>query len=140
MYTVQVVLKALTAEMDLAFRGPILEILEFPFRIGRESRERQPIRPLPPGVVDRRTGASPRNNDLYIIETGSRLFVSRQHLMMEQREHGIYLVDLFSSCGTIVEGKYLGSDHKGGEIQLEHNDVVIVGTSNSPYVFKVMMV
>ena len=50
MYTVRIILKALTAEMDLAFRGPVLEILEFPFRIGRESRERA-SRPLPAGTL-----------------------------------------------------------------------------------------
>jgi len=139
MHKVQLVLKALTSEMDLAFRGNSLKLIDFPFRIGRESRASR-ARTLPTGVVDRRSQGSMRTNDMYVTETGSRLFVSRQHLMIEQRNHGFHLVDLFSSCGTIVEGNYIGGDHDGGECVLENNDVIIVGTANSPYVFKVMMV
>lgn len=137
MARVRMILKALTAEMDLSFRGPTLEVLEFPFRVGRECRAVSPS-PRPILSTERRSGA-PRNNDLYILETGTRLFVSRQHLLVEARENGFYVVDLFSACGTIVEGRYIGGDHKGGEVALEHQDVIVVGTSNSPYVFKVMM-
>lgn len=133
-----VTLKALTAEMDLAFRGPKLEISESPFKIGRECRSRRSRQP-PPGIQERRMGVAPHNNDLYIIETGSRLFVSREHLLLDWREDTLYLVDLFSSCGTIVEAAYVGGDHKGGELTLRHNDVVIMGTSNSPYIFKVLL-
>ena len=132
------VLKALTAEMDLAFHGPHLQIDTFPFKIGRECRARRNHTP-PPGVTERRTGRKPPNNDLYILETGNRVFVSREHLLLERRDEGFFLVDLFSSCGTIVESVYIGGDHKGGETRLEHNDVVIVGTANSPYLFKVLM-
>ena len=137
MHIERIELKALTAETDLAFRGPLLEIAEFPFKIGRECRDRHETRP-PPGIAERRLGVAPRNNDLYIPETGSRLFVSRQHVLLDQRADGIYLVDLFSSCGTIVESIYIGGDHKGGETRVGHNDVVIVGTANSPYVFKIL--
>jgi hypothetical protein len=134
----RIVLKALTAEMDLAFHGPTLEILEFPFKIGRECRTRNAR--LPPSILqERRKGIAPRNNDLYIAESSTRLFVSREHLLLELRNSEIYLVDLFSSCGTIVEGTYVGGDHKGGEIILQNNDVVIIGTANSPYIYKVLL-
>lgn len=139
MYETRVILKALTAELDVSFRGQNLEVREMPFRIGRECRDKAP-RMLPSGAVDRRGTGGARNNDLYVIEPGPRLFISRQHLMIEKRESGFYLVDLFSSCGTIVEGRYLGGDHKGGEVALEHQDVVILGTAGSPYIFKVLMV
>ena len=138
MKTQRILLKALSAEMDLAFRGPTLEIHEFPFKIGRECRDRRSRLP-PPGMIERRQGVTPRNNDLYIIESGSRLYVSRQHLLLEIRKTGLFLVDLFSSCGTIVEGQYIGADHKGGETMLNSNDIVIIGTANSPYLFKVMV-
>ncbi len=133
-----ITLKALTAEMDLSFHGPLLEVSAFPFKIGRECRDRR-SHGRPPGLVERRTGKVPPNNDLYIQESGNRLFVSREHLLIERREDGLYLVDLFSSCGTIVEAVYIGGDHKGGETKLAPNDVVIVGTANSPYMFKVVM-
>ncbi len=131
------ILKALTAEMDLAFQGPRLRIDTFPFKIGRECRARRSHSP-PPGIAERRTGRARPNNDLYIRETGNRVFVSREHLLIETREDGFYLVDLFSSCGTIVEAIYVGGDHKGGEARLRNHDVVIIGTANSPYVFKVL--
>lgn len=137
MARVRMLLKALTAEMDLSFRGPTLEVVEFPFRVGRECRATSP-NPRPSLSPERR-GGTPRNNDLYILETGSRLFVSRQHLLIEARDSGFCLMDLFSACGTIVEGRYVGGDHKGGEVALEHQDIVVVGTSNSPYMFKVML-
>lgn len=138
MQPVRVVLKALTGEMDMAFRGNTLAVHELPFRIGRECRDKSPG-PLPPGVSDRRGSTGSRTNDLYIIENGSRLYISRQHLLIEKRENAFVLVDLFSACGTIVEGRYIGGDHKGGEAPLEHEDVVIIGTAGSPYVFKVLL-
>ncbi len=133
-----IVLKALTAEMDISFHGPVLEITVFPFKIGRECRDRRSRRP-PPGMIERRTREVPPNNDLYVQETGTRLFVSREHLLLEKRDDGFYVVDLFSSCGTIVEAIYVGGDHKGGETKLAHNDVVIIGTANSPYIFKALV-
>ena len=138
MQPVRIILKALTAEMDMSFRGNSLEVRELPFRIGRECRDKTPAAP-PPGLNDRRGLAGSRTNDLYIVEPGPRLFISRQHLLIEKRENGYVLVDLFSACGTIVEGRYIGGDHNGGEANLEHEDVVIIGTAGSPYVFKVLM-
>jgi predicted nucleotidyltransferase len=39
-------------------------------------------------------------------------------------------------CATIVEGQSVGSAARGGSIPLHDGDVIIVGTSLSPYVFK----
>lgn len=140
MYDVQLVLKALTPEMELAFRGPSLAVQDMPFRIGRESRDPRTARSLPPDLHERRANQSPRSNDLYIVDPGPRLFISRQHLLIERRENGFFLVDLFSACGTIVEGKVIGGDHRGGEVPLEHQDVIIIGTAASPIIFKLLMV
>ena len=130
-------LKALTIETDVAFHGAELTIWNLPYRIGRESR-RQSIQ-LPPRLPDRRGNDSRPTNDLYIADPGPRLNISRQHLLFEERDSGIVLVDLFSSCGTIVEGRPIGGDHKGGETRLHDGDVVIIGAATSPFVFKVRL-
>jgi hypothetical protein len=40
------------------------------------------------------------------------------------------------TCGTIVEGEIVGGGTRGGTTALHDGDVIIVGTSNSPYAFK----
>jgi pSer/pThr/pTyr-binding forkhead associated (FHA) protein len=62
--------------------------------------------------------------------------VSRSHFQIDRSDAGYLLVDLESTCGTIVEGTLVGGDTRGGTIALHDGDVIIVGTSNSSYAFK----
>jgi len=48
-------------------------------------------------------------------------------------------VDRGSVCGTIVEGRVLGGARTGGRVQVHDQDVIIVGTSASPFVFKLRL-
>jgi hypothetical protein len=48
-------------------------------------------------------------------------------------------VDRGSTCGTIVEGDRVGGQGRVGSVALRDSDVIIVGTSFSPFVFKVRM-
>ena len=127
-----VFLKALTPEAKAALGGDILEINNFPFKVGRESREYD----APIGGTSRRRSDSPQNNDLYLHEPGTVLNVSREHFQIEQREAAYVLVDRGSTCGTIIEGEIVGGRREGGWRQLQNNDVIIVGISESPFVFK----
>lgn len=126
-------LKALTPESRAAMGADLLEIVRFPFRVGRESRTDSGGRGH--AEVRRRADSTP-NNDLYLPETGSELNVSREHFMIDLREGGFVLVDRGSSCGTLVEGIPVGN--RRGEVvhPLADQDVVVVGTSTSRYVFK----
>jgi pSer/pThr/pTyr-binding forkhead associated (FHA) protein len=129
-----VYLKALTPESRSALGGTILKITQFPFRVGRESRVFERDYP-----DSRRLTDSARNNDLYLLDPGTVLNVSREHFLIDRQEHGFVLVDRGSSCGTIVEGERVGERKKGGSKLLKSQDVIIVGTSESRYIFKVIL-
>ncbi len=125
-------LKALTPEAKACLGKPLLEIYCYPFRVGRESR-------IPPSKFfpnSRRQPDSSPNNDLYLVDSGELLNISREHFQIERRNGWFFLVDRNSMCGTLVEGEIIGKDRNGGEKRLENGDVIIVGTSESKQAFK----
>jgi hypothetical protein len=125
-------LKALTPEAKACLGQHMLPISHYPFRVGGDSRHSSSTE-LP---ERRRNGNSIPNNDLYLLERGPLLNVSREHFQIEIRAGEYYLVDRGSACGTLVEGTVIGKNRIGGERRLEDGDVIIVGTSASPYAFK----
>jgi predicted component of type VI protein secretion system len=127
-------LVALTPEAYAALGAREREITRFPYRVGRESRETQRTAQ---GVVTERRGPGSRpTNDLYLPDREEPLNVSREHFAIDRGDTGYILVDQASTCGTIVEGESVGGDTRGGSMPLHDGDVIIVGTSLSPYVFK----
>jgi hypothetical protein len=105
-----------------------------PFRVGRESRL---VRTAAGRVVtERRRPATPPNNDLYLVDAAQPLNVSRDHFLIAHNGSHYVLVDRQSACGTIVEGVVVGGRNTGGAVPLHDGDVIIVGSSASPYVFK----
>jgi hypothetical protein len=87
-------------------------------------------------VTERRDPGSRPSNDLYLRDRVEPLNVSREHFAIDRGDTGYILVDRESTCGTLVEGQAVGGDLRGGSIPLHDGDVIIVGTSLSPYVFK----
>ena len=127
-------LVALTPEAFAALGARERVITRFPYRVGRESREGQRT---PQGTVtERRDPGSRPANDLYLRDRQEPLNVSRDHLAIDHEDTGYVLVDQASTCGTIVEGQSIGGHTRGGIIALHDGDVIIVGSSLSPYVFK----
>jgi len=126
-------LKPLTPEARAALGGDALEVTQFPFRVGRESRI---MSRLMAAITEMRRSEAKANNDLYLEEPGNLLNVSREHFLIDYREGGYVLVDRESACGTLVEGEQIGADRQGGSKQLADQDVIIVGTSESRFVFK----
>jgi pSer/pThr/pTyr-binding forkhead associated (FHA) protein len=127
-------LVALTPEAHAALGARELEITRFPYRVGRESREAQRT---PRGfATERRDPGSRPINDLFLHERKEPLNVSREHFVIDRRDAGYVLVDRESTCGTLVEGEPVGGENKGGTVAVRDGDVIIVGTSLSPYVFK----
>ena len=127
-------LVALTPESRSALGAPEREITGFPYRVGRESRGMHHTRH---GVIsERRDPGSRPSNDLYLVEPDEPLNVSREHFEIDRDDTGYILVDRASTCGTIVEGQTVGGDTRGGTRSLHDGDVIIVGTSRSPYAFK----
>jgi predicted component of type VI protein secretion system len=87
-------------------------------------------------VCSRRLGDSQRTCARYLVERDEPLNVSREHFEIDRDDTGYILVDRASTCGTIVEGQTVGGQGRGGSIPLHDGDVIIVGTSRSPNVFK----
>jgi hypothetical protein len=126
---------ALTPEGKEALHGPELEIAVFPFRVGRESRrfESPEKRAF---FADKRKPTNRPNNDLYLVEDSELLSVSREHFQIARGENGFVLEDRGSTVGTLVEGLRVGGENKGGRIELHDGDVIFVGGSVSPHVYK----
>jgi pSer/pThr/pTyr-binding forkhead associated (FHA) protein len=127
-------LVALTPESKVALGGAEVPISAFPFRVGRDSRSLR--RAAPRTLVDRRKTAGQPTNELYLAETTEPFEVSREHLQILHNGARYVLVDRQSACGTIVEGTVIGGERRGGAVQLNDGDVIIVGSSRSPFVLK----
>jgi len=127
-------LVALTTEAYAALGAHEREITRFPYRVGREARETQ--RTAYGFATERRDPGSRPINDLFLRDRGEPLNVSREHFAIDRGDTEYILVDRASTCGTIVEGQSVGGHARGGSISLHDGDVIIVGTSLSPYVFK----
>ena len=126
-------LMALTADSTAALGDATEEILRFPFRVGRESRDyTQNLF----GSDDRRRNAAEPNNELYLNDIGRRAFVSREHFEIRRAEKGFRFVDRKSAFGTWVEGTFVGGERRGGEVPLDDGDVIILASSDGFVAFK----
>ena len=116
----RVLLVALTPETRTALGGSLTEIERFPYRVGRESRATQRT----PGgfVTERRSRGSRPTNDLYLVEHDEPMNVSRSHFQIDWADASYVLVDLESTCGTIVEGTLVGQQRHA---QTEHRPVAL---------------
>jgi hypothetical protein len=132
-----VFLKGLTPESRSALGGSVLKIERFPFRVGRESRN---MLPAGPRNESRRGTNSIPNNDLYLHEMGPLLCVSREHFLIDRQADSYIIVDRGSYCGTFVDGELVGEKKLGGWKPLQNHDVIIVGPSESRYIFKFQIV
>ena len=126
-------LTALTDEARSGLKGEQRVIERFPFRVGRESRAGSSASRT---AGERRRGTAPELNDLYLVEIGEILNVSREHFQIESEAARYFITDRGSACGTLVEGRKVGGDRRRERVELHDHDVIIVGTSVSPFVFK----
>lgn len=134
-------LKALTPEAIGAtpstyIDGDLITIMDFPFKVGRESRVAKIKGRLEPVERPKKDIGSKPNNDLYLMDRGHLLNISREHFQIELREGEHYLVDRGSACGTKLQEISLGGDDKGGAVKLRDGDVIGVGAKGTPYLFK----
>ncbi len=135
------ILHAMTPEAQRAIGGPRLVLKRLPFRIGRLPSNR--LSELLYGVVLKRLRLrlGRASNDLLLPETGLLTNVSRQHLQIERRKDGSFVVlDRGSTCGTLVGGRTVGGHGRRGACALESGDIFVVGTHSSPFVFKFLLV
>lgn len=106
-----------TAKVDL-------EISKFPFRIGRVSWQGGRSPSLP--------------NDLSVPDEVP-FDVSRSHCVIERRGNRLYVSDVGSTLGTIVNGIELGtsSGRLSYELEQEENELIL-GPADSPHRFKLI--
>ena len=131
------VLKALTGEAAQAVpTGLIVEgmvpILRFPFRVGRESRV-SVVKGQLYRIERPRGGAQAPNNDLYLVDGGDPMQISREHFVIERRAEGFFVVDRGSACGTGVGKAHIQGGNLGGAAPLRDGETIVVGTGPTPY-------
>lgn len=128
-------LVALTEEARRAIDAVQAPVDHFPFKVGRESRT---VLGKMTMEVERRLGVAPQLNDLYLVEPRLEPFlhVSREHFLIESDGDGYFLTDRGSACGTIINGRAIGGDRRGGRTELRDHDIIIVGRASSPFAFK----
>lgn len=134
------ILQALTPEALAAvpahfLRGDMIAVYAFPFRIGRESRVIKIDGRLERMERPKKDDSEP-SNDLYLIDRGYRLNISREHFEIVKNDGGYTLVDRGSACGTKIEGRNVGGDDKGGSAKLHDGDEIAVGAAGTPYSFR----
>jgi hypothetical protein len=116
-------------------RAGMIAIYSFPFKIGRESRVVKID-----GRLERmersKKDDSPPTNDLYLIDRGHRLNISREHFEITKSEAGYTLIDRGSACGTKVEGRNIGGNDMGGSTFLHDGNVIAIGVVGTPYTFR----
>lgn len=133
-------LKALTPEAIEAVPhslliGDTLVIREFPFRVGRESR----VRKVNGGVerIERsQRDKGNQTNDLYLIDRGHLLNISREHFQIEETDDGFVLLDRGSACGTKIGTKRIGGGGKEGRQVLHDGDIIAIGAKGTLYRFE----
>ncbi len=133
------VLKALTPEAHAAIPvgmqvGGMVTIHAFPFRVGRESRvamvNNRIHRIERPGTIDGK-----HSNDMYLMDTGHLLQISREHFRIDHTVDGYMLTDRGSKCGLSVNGKRLGHGAGIMTMPLHDGSVIGVGTAETRYHF-----
>lgn len=134
------VLKPITEEALMAipqnFRTDgLVGILKFPFRIGRESRV-QKVEGKLLRIERPKFGGREPNNDLYLIDQGHKLNISREHFQVEKVDGSYQIVDRGSVCGTKIDGTSIGGDEQGGREILNDGDTILVGCNSTPYAYK----
>ena len=134
------VLKALTpmarqSVSKAAHVDGMVPVRSFPFRVGRESRVK-----IIDGRIERmervKVGESTPNNDLYLVDDGHLLNISREHFQIEKNGTRFFLYDRGSACGTLVNEDAIGGNEGEDTSELRDEDIITVGTRQSPYRFQ----
>lgn len=134
------ILKAITPEARNTITknclgDEIIGIWSFPFRIGRESRIERVDGELVLSERQKISNGKP-NNDIYLVDNGHFLQISRQHLQIEKTKTGYLVSDRGSACGTIINTQKIGSEDKGGTWELKDGDIIKIGAEDSHYLFE----
>lgn len=135
-------LLALTSEAAEAapaghLRDNLVAIYSFPFRIGRESRTQLDEKRGKLIRMERpKSGIHEPNNDLYLVDQGQLLNISREHLLITRDSRQFKIMDRGSACGFLVNDIAFAGRDQGGEAPINDGDVLTIGSKTSPYRFR----
>jgi pSer/pThr/pTyr-binding forkhead associated (FHA) protein len=134
------VLKAMTPEAKRAVPHAslvegVIGIRKFPFRIGRESRVKK-INGKMERIERAKLDDREPSNDLYLIDDGHLLNISREHLQLEKNGSEYLLIDRGSACGTRVGDVVVGGHDDIGRLILTDGDIIAIGSKSTPYLFQ----
>lgn len=138
------VLKALTQEskhsiIKRVFNHDIVPVYNYPFKIGREARV---------GYVDgevilqerHKLGGHEPSNDVYLLDNGKYLQISREHCSIEYNGVDAYVLrDRGSACGSMVNEFNVGGDDHAASYPLKDGDIITLGSKESSYKFKFIL-
>lgn len=116
----------------------VIPIMKFPFRVGRESRVGENERGLFLKLRLKKTESRP-NNDLYLIDNGSTLQVSKEHFEIQKTNNFYLLKDRGSTLGTTINDITYGGNNEETEQVLNDGDIVKIGSKNSLYKFQFLI-
>jgi len=138
--TPKAVLKAITPEANACVpRGQLehgfIQINQFPFSVGRESRIKNSDGKLTRIERVKFTDHEP-NNNLYLMDPERPMNISREHFTIVKNSDGYALIDRNSACGTAVGTNRIGGRDSGGQTKLKDGDIITVGGEDTPYRFK----
>lgn len=127
--------EALEAVPPAARQGAMVVIHSFPFKVGRESRVVKINGRLESIERPKKDNSAP-TNDIYLIDRGYRLNISREHFEIRCEGREYRLVDRGSACGTRVGDSEVGGDDHGGVIPLRDGDIIAIGVAGTPYTYR----
>ena len=138
-----VVLKPMTEE---AFRAipqnyrtdGMIGILKLPFRVGRESRVKKVDGKLL-RLERQEISKTEANNDLYLMDRGEKLNISREHFQIDKVDGRYRVIDRGSSLGTKVRNLTIGGKGKKGGAIIKDGDMIAIGCKSTPYVYQFIL-
>lgn len=112
----------------LLLANATLQITEFPFRIGRESRRLGTKR-------KNRFMHSVPNNDLYLWDSPPYT-IDREHMQIEFTSGEYFVRDRGSLTGTLVNGHAIGGEAEETMVPLRPGEnLIVLGGEDSPFRF-----
>lgn len=119
-------------------QNELIPMKDFPFRIGRESRLSKNDEGLFVKLRLIKSSAKP-NNDIYLINDGKDLQISKEHLQIERTSGKYTLKDRGSTNGTTINGVSFGGHKKVFEEVLQDGDIIKIGNEQSEFKYQFLI-
>lgn len=141
--TPKAVLLPLTKEASQAIakgttNNDLIPLINFPFKIGRESR----LGKSEAGIFLKLriiTSATKPNNDIYLINNSRELQISKEHFQIEKQDNCYLLKDRGSSNGTTINGVTYGGKKEIFEQELKDGDIIKIGNEKSEFKYQFLI-